>query len=125
MTEQRPSEYVDGWGELIRAHRYMIGVSQRTMADRIGISERSLSDIEIGRRACPPGFLDSVEEVVAEFDGDVELAIEAAETVLGKNTPDGRVDFHVKPTPEGEWKRVVIGRAAVESGKIMPVLVPD
>lgn len=125
MTEQRPPEYVEGWGELIRAHRYMIGVSQRTMADKIGISERSLSDIEIGRRACPPGFLDSVEEVVAEFDEDVELAVEAAESVLGSNTPNGMARFHVKPKPEGEWKRVVIGRAAVESGKIMPVLVTD
>lgn len=123
MTEQRPPEYTDGWGELIRAHRYTIGVSQRTMAQKMGITERSLSDIEVGRRACPPGFLDSVEDVLTEFDKDVDLAVEAAETVLGKNHLDGRVDFHVRQEPEGEWKRVVVGRAAVESGKIMPVLV--
>jgi predicted transcriptional regulator len=57
VSRPEPPEYVEGWGELIRAHRMLMGVSQRTLARRLQMTERSLSDIEVGRRNCPPGFL--------------------------------------------------------------------
>lgn len=122
MSEPRPAAYSDHWGELIRAHRNFLGISQRTMSERLKIGEKSLSDIEIGRRPCPPGFLDSVESVADEFDDDVEATVKVAE-LWSKERGDARMDIEVSSDPEDEWKRAVVGRAAVESGRIMPILV--
>lgn len=120
MTNKRPSDYAQGWGELIRAHRNFIGISQRALAYRMKLSERSLSDIEVGRRSCPPGFLDAVETVADEFDNDVEKVIEVAQ-----GCTDEMFTIKVDPDPKNEWQRAVVGRAAVESGKIMPVMEHD
>lgn len=117
MSEPRPSVYSDHWGELIRAHRLFLGISQRTMAEKLKIAEKSLSDIEVGRRQCPPGFLDSVEKIADQFDRDVELTVAVADG------QDSRMEIEVSNDPEQEWKRAVVGRAAVESGRIMPILV--
>ena len=82
MSEKQPPAYTDGWGELIRSHRVYIGVSQRTMAGKLKMTERSLSDIEVGRRACPPGFLNAVQEISQEFYGDVQKIRDAADAAL-------------------------------------------
>ena len=126
----RPAAYAEGYGELVRAYRLYIGVSQRTMAARIGIAEKSLSDIELGRRQCPPGFIDTVEKVVEEFTREVkEIIDEVSETV--RNSADALDNSYtpvptsakVTDNPRDEWRRAVVGRAAVESGLIMPILV--
>ena len=115
-----PADYEDGWGELIRAYRMYMGISQRTMAERLAMSERSLSDIEIGRRRCPPGFVNSVREVVKEFDSDVEKTVRSAS--LGEHSSAKKLTtVEVTEDVEGEWKRSVIGRAAVQSGLLIPV----
>ncbi len=124
MSRLEPPEYVKGWGELIRAHRMLMGVSQRTLARRLQMSERSLSDIEVGRRNCPPGFLDAVERVVKEFDTDVDRAIRAgADSVAEQSHELSRIRIEVGDTPDAEWNRAVVGRAAVEGRVLMPQLV--
>lgn len=115
-TDLRPAEYSDGYGELVRAYRLYLGVSQRTLADKIGIGERSLSDIEVGRRRCPKGFINSVEKVVDEFDT-------AVETVLSSIPEDTETVLTVSDDPRQEWMRSIVGRAAVTGGPaIRPVL---
>lgn len=116
MTEKRPSTYVDNWGELIRASRSYMGLSQKSLAKRIGIAEKSLSDIEVGRRDCPPGFLDTIEAIVDEFDHAVE---ELSKLVDGR---DEVLEMTVSDDPAKEWERAVIGRAAVETRLILPIL---
>jgi transcriptional regulator with XRE-family HTH domain len=124
ISTPRPVDYVDGWGELIRAHRLCIGVSKRTLAQRLKMSERSLSDIEVGRRSCPPGFLDAVATVVREFDTDVDKAIRvAADGLAGQPEEASMISIEVDGNPDHEWNRAVIGRAAVKSGFTMPVLI--
>lgn len=119
MTDTvKPTDYSDGYGELVRAYRQYLGFSQRTMAEQIGMTERSLSDIEIGRRRCPRGFINSVEKVVDKFDKDVDRIIEAAPT-------DTETVLEVSDDPRQEWTRSVVGRAAVTTGTIRPVLVPQ
>lgn len=115
-----------GWiadlGELVRAHRLYTGLSQRTFAERLGIKETSLSDIEIGRRDTPEGFMVSVETVVAQFDEEVDKCIKAAEQGVGD---DDSKTLHIRVTadPDDEWARAVIGRAAVTSTDlILPIL---
>lgn len=121
MTQKNPPVYTDGLGELIRAHRRYISVSERTMAKKLGIVEKSLSDIEIGRRSCPPGFLDSVRVVIEEFEGDVnDLTARSAEMGAALDP-----HIHVTADSEGEWHRAVIGRAAVQSGRLTPVLIAN
>ena len=115
-TASRPADYSEGFGELVRAYRLYLGVSQRTLAEKIGIGERSLSDIEVGRRRCPKGFIDSVEKVVDEFDKAVEAAVESAGSTV-------EVVIQVSDDPRQEWIRSVVGRAAVTSGVIRPLLV--
>jgi transcriptional regulator with XRE-family HTH domain len=121
-TTQRPPDYAEGYGELVRAHRLYIGASQRTMAERIGMAERSLSDIEVGRRACPPGFIDTLDRVVGEFDDAVDTVMRSARQ---RTDNDGhqQMAVEVSDKPNKEWDRLVMGRAAVHSkGRIVPVL---
>ncbi|MBV9921910.1 MAG: helix-turn-helix transcriptional regulator [Pseudonocardia sp.] len=122
MTAPTPADYTEGLGELVRAHRFYTGLSQRTLADRMGIAEKSLSDIETGRRPCPPGFLDSVAMVIAAFDHDVEQIIDATEALVGQDGVGSQVSMPVSDRPDQEWHRVVIGRAAVVSEHVSVVL---
>ena len=119
-STRQPPEYVDGWGELIRAHRKYLSVSQSCMATRLNMSERSFSDIECGRRPCPPGLLDSVEALVAEFDSAVASAVQAARAAATKSPPNGRIPVEVRES-DGGWSHAVLCRAAVKGGLLMPV----
>lgn len=110
-------------GELVRAHRKYTGLSQRAFAEKCGLKEKSLSDIEVGRRDMPDGFLDTVEKVLEEFDADVEKTIDAAAHRLKESDAvDKVVHFDVSEDPDQDWVRAVIGRAAVTSGLIVPRL---
>ena len=122
MNAPNPPDYTDGLGELIRAHRLYLGLSQRTLADHLGMKEKSLSDIEVGRRGCPRGFIDTMERVADEFDAEVKATIEKAKTMLASASAHGSERVEVDGEPSREWNRAVIGRAAVESGLIMPIL---
>ena len=124
MSEKQPPAYTDGWGELIRSHRVYIGVSQRTMAGKLKMTERSLSDIEVGRRACPPGFLNAVQEISQEFYGDVQKIRDAADAALEASDCESEFWFElpVSDDPKHGWSRAAVSRAAVEGGNIMPVL---
>ena len=126
MSQKQPPEYAEGWGELIRAHRAYIGISQRTMADKLKMGERSLSDIEVGRRACPPGFLNAVQEISQEFYGDVKKLMDAADAALtDTDDPHAWFELPVSDDAQQEWQRSAISRAAVENGNIMPKLIHD
>lgn len=125
MPDKRPPEYTDGLGELIRAHRNYIGLSSHSLAFKLGMKPKSFSDIEIGRAACPPGFIDSILAVIEEFDRDVEKAVDVAKSAQA--TEDNPFEMPVREDPRADWQRAVIGRAAVDSGVILPILVgnPD
>lgn len=123
MPDKRPPAYTDGLGELIRAHRNYIGISGHSMAYRLRMKPKSLSDIELGYAACPPGFLDTVLGIVEEFDRDVEKAIDAAKS--SQSTEENPFEMPVRDDPRADWQRAVIGRAAVDSGLILPILVGD
>lgn len=114
----RPAAYSEGYGELVRAYRYYMGVSQRTLAEKIGIGERSLADIETGRRACPPGFLDSVQKVIDRFNDTVrDLTVEADDWAATHND-----ELVIEVNSRDDWNRAVVGRSAYENGLIRPVL---
>ena len=121
MTEtttatRRPETYTHGLGELIRAHRLYIGLSQRDMADRMGKDRRDYQRIENGRDACPPGLLGMIEELSDAFAYQVERVLDAAEAQGGlvlEVTEDG--------SPGKEWERLVAGRAAVETSADAPI----
>lgn len=127
MSENKqPPDYADGWGELIRSHRAYIGISQRTMAKKLNMNERSLSDIEVGRRSCPPGFLNAVQEITQGFYADVRRVMAVADTALAD--AEDNFEFYEIPVfadPKLEWERAVISRAAVENGNIMPKLTGE
>ncbi|EIC63580.1 helix-turn-helix domain-containing protein [Mycobacteroides abscessus] len=121
MPEKRPPEYTEGLGELIRAHRNYIGLSSHSMAFKLGMKPKSFSDIEIGRSACPPGLIDSILGVIEEFDRDVEKVIDVAKD--SQASEDDPFEMPVRDDPRADWQRAVIGRAAVDSGVILPILV--
>lgn len=123
MPDKRPPEYTEGLGELIRAHRNYIGISGHSMAYRLRMKPKSLSDIELGYAACPPGFLDTILAIVEEFDREVEKAVDVAKSA--KATEDDLFEMPVREDPRADWQRAVIGRAAVDSGLILPILVGD
>jgi len=113
--------WVAGKGELLRAYRKYVGLSLRGFAVQCGIKEKSLLDMEVGRRDIPEGVFDTVESVMERFDAEVEQTIAQAEQMLEDN-PEGVVEFRVTDEPDEDWVRAVIGRAAVTSGLIVPIL---
>lgn len=117
-----PPEYVEGWGELIRAYRKYFSISQRAMSERLSMSERSFSDIETGRRPCPPGLLDSIQALIAEFDSAVANAVQAAREAAAAQTPAaGKIPVDVGDEADGAWGHAVLCRAAVKGGLLLPV----
>lgn len=114
-----PETYTDGLGEVIRAYRYYLGLSQLAMAAKIDMSERTYRRIESGERDCPPGLLGTLVKVVEEFD---EAVGEVVNYFL--DFPDGDPGpAAVTASLTGEWRRAVMGRAALTCPTITPVLV--
>lgn len=106
-----PEEYTSGLGEVIRAHRLYIGLSRPAMAKKLDMAFRTYERIEDGNRECPPGLIDTMREVVLQFDNAVEEILKS-----GIWTP------RVYPGEDYEWDRAVMGRAALVR-PIRPVLV--
>lgn len=113
MSEKNPSDYTSGLGELIRASRLYIGLSKDGMAHRLSMSDRSYERIESGERDCPPGLLDSIDTLMDKFD--IEVA-----AIINEATAAGDAVISVSTEPREEWFRCVVGRAAVESKRVMP-----
>lgn len=105
-TPQRPADYAEGLGELIRAHRVYVGLSQRAMAARLGKDRRDYQRIENGRDACPPGLLGQVEAMSDQFDT-------AVDTLINHAAAEGGTEVLVDTDPRWEWERNVAGRAAL------------
>lgn len=122
MKTPRPADYAQGYGELVRAYRYYVGLTPKAMAKKLSMSEPSLTDIETGRRACPAGLIDNLDKVATEFDDAVQGAIRNVENLIGEDNPCKFAGVDVDP--RDEWQRAVIGRAAVESAMILPGLQP-
>ena len=122
-TETRvrnPADYTHGLGELIRAHRLFIGLSQRDMAARLGKDRRDYQRIEQGRDACPPGLLGQIEELSDAFAYQVERVLDEADR---RDPADGPLPLlvEVDGSPGKEWERLVAGRAAVEATENHPI----
>lgn len=105
-TPLRPTDYTEGLGELIRAHRVYVGLSQRAMAARLNKDRRDYQRIENGRDACPPGLLGQVEAMSDLFDTTVDALINRA-------AAEGGAEVEVDTDPRWEWERNVAGRAAL------------
>lgn len=116
MTDKKPAVHTYGLGELIRAHRLFIGLSQRDMAARVGKDRRDYQRIENGRDKCPPGLLTQVEALSDAFAYQVDRVLELAER-------NGGLDLAVSDSdmPGQVWDRLVAGRAAVEADEGAPI----
>lgn len=110
MSEQKPATYAIGLGELIRAHRLYMGLSQRDMATRLSKDRRDYQRIENGRDACPPGMLTAVEALTDQFDSQVEAVLD----ILKR---DGDVTVAIE-TEGWDWERNVAGRAALHASAV-------
>lgn len=113
MSDKNPDTYTPGLGEVIRASRLYLGLSKDGMAHQLKMSDRSYERIESGERDCPPGLLDSIDALMDTFD-DAVFELIADATATGDKIVD------VSTAPREEWHRCVVGRAAVESKRVMP-----
>lgn len=107
--------YAHGLSEVLRASRLYVALSKGGFAGKLGMAERSYQRMENGQRPVPPGLMDTVEQVLTEFDDAVELLIERA-------TRSGDLVIEVTDDDPAEWHRAVVGRACIESRRIMPIL---
>ncbi|CAM3162420.1 endonuclease/exonuclease/phosphatase family protein [Mycobacterium intermedium] len=114
--KSKPSEYTYGLGELIRAHRLYMGLSKDGMAKQLGMRDDSYDPIENGRAACPPGLLETIDSIMRRFDQEVQALVARANDKC-------EIKVEVSRQPSEEWRRCVVGRAAIESGRILPVLI--
>jgi DNA-binding XRE family transcriptional regulator len=48
------AEQAVAFGELLKRYRLAVGLSQERLAERAGLSERAVSDLERGLRRAPP-----------------------------------------------------------------------
>jgi transcriptional regulator with XRE-family HTH domain len=121
-----PTEPTDGYGELIRAQRLYMGLSQRELARTVPMDRRTYQRIENGTVPCPVGFLDTMIKLVDTFDTEVWQTVQTAEKMAGSKSA-GSVHFNVRTDEDSAhvWTRAVIGRAAVESGLIVPEARPE
>jgi transcriptional regulator with XRE-family HTH domain len=115
VTQEGDRGYITGLGEMLRAARLYVALSRGGFAAKLGMAERSYVRMERGERPIPPGLMDSLDAVLDEFDLAVELLVERA-------TRSGDLSMTVSTEPEGEWHRAVVGRACIESRRIMPIL---
>lgn len=126
---KNPPDYTHDLGEFIRAHRLYLGLSQRGMAKNLGdMDRRSYQRIENGQDPCPPGLLDTISELVAKFESEVDAVIEAATAELDREYGDNmdvRLKVRAPSDPRREWERAVVGRAAVDSTCVVPVLYDE
>ncbi|QGH75295.1 HTH DNA binding protein [Mycobacterium phage Quesadilla] len=120
--ERRPETHSWGLGEIIRAHRLFIGLSQREMAERVGKDRRDYQRIENGQDKCPPGLLSQVEELSDAFAYQVERVLDEAER-RAERPGAGPLELAVTigGSPGNEWDRLVAGRAAVETTETAPI----
>lgn len=124
----------DGYGEWIRAQRIYMGLSQRELATTIPIDRRTLQRIENGTERCPAGFLDTMSNLVDTFDREVDDTIDVAEQmgaigpgsakIMGSDPSAIHMNVSTDDDPAHVWTRAVIGRAAVDSGLIVPEARP-
>ncbi|MBV9869123.1 MAG: helix-turn-helix transcriptional regulator [Frankiaceae bacterium] len=122
MTTKNPETYTEGLGEIIRAHRLFIGLSQRDMAARVGKDRRDYQRIESGKDACPPGLLGQVETLSDAFAYQVETVLDLAEKHAQEHDGEAlELAVITDGTPGQEWERLVAGRAAVETSESAPV----
>lgn len=120
-----PATPIFGYGEMIRAQRLYMGLSQRELARTIPMDRRTYQRIEGGAEPCPTGFLDTMAELVSTFDREVEDTIDAAEKITLSAKPPVHFKVVADDDPAHIWTRAVIGRAAVESGLILPTTNTD
>lgn len=111
-----PNGYEYGKGELLRAQRLYLSMSKDGMAMLLRMKERSLSRIERGEDAMPPGVPADVDVLLDRFDIEVEEMIADAER------RNETVKIRVQPGLENEWQRAIVGRAAVQCPLITPIL---
>lgn len=108
-TTENPPERTMGLGEVIRANRAYIGISQRGMAKHLNdMDRRSYQRIENGEDPCPPGLLDTVAATTARFDAEVDAVLAAIE-----KSDDKVVRVGAPTDPRQEWLRCVVGRAYI------------
>ena len=107
----QPETYAPGYGELIRAHRVYVGLSQHGMAARLNRSRRDYQRIETERDLCPPGFMTKVEAITDQFDATVDLIIAKAQQENGVKV----LVTMESANAGGQWEfeRNAAGRAAV------------
>jgi transcriptional regulator with XRE-family HTH domain len=105
-------------GELARQHRLYTSLTVRDFSQKLGISESSLIDIEKGRRDLPEDVMDRIEQITEEFDEAVDAAVAAAEKMITSDEESVQIPV----STDEPWQRAVLGRAAVLSGTIVPIL---
>ncbi|UYL88150.1 helix-turn-helix DNA binding domain protein [Gordonia phage Evaa] len=118
MNTQNPETYTSGLGELVRAYRQYLGITQLGMALKLGMAKRSYQRIETGQDDCPPGLIDSIETIVTAFETEVEQIIESTGSGMD-------IEVAVSADPRQEWHRAVVGRAATNNPHITPILVGE
>lgn len=128
MTTNNPPERTEGLGEMIRAMRLYIGLSQREISRTLKMDRRTYQRIENGQELCPVGFIDTMRTLTDEFDEQVDATINQAGLMVENRLAgapghdDDVVHFNVTDRDDDAWTRAVIGRAAFESDLIMPML---
>ncbi|ACU42123.1 helix-turn-helix DNA binding domain protein [Mycobacterium phage Aelin] len=115
-VEVYPPTYTEGLGELVRAHRMYLGLSQRDLAARLGMDRRDYQHIETGRDKCPPGLISKLDALSDEF-------AEQVDKVIAEAIASGGITIAVSNSgePQDEWDRLVAGRAAIETDAEAPI----
>ena len=62
-------------GEKIKEARLKSGISQKQLAKKLGVAEKFINEVELGRRVAPENFIEKASKVLKTDFNDMSMVV--------------------------------------------------
>lgn len=108
----KPDPLYKEFGQLVRAHRRRFNFTQDELAERVGLSRTSITNIEMGRQKV---LLHQIYALARHLEIQPESLLPQAETPDSIHTIDSKLLRHFKGA-EKDWARRIVGSTSSKGG---------
>lgn len=63
-------------GEKIKSARIELGISQKSLGKKLGVSEKFINEVELGRKIASEGIIDKVSKILGKDINDITMSFE-------------------------------------------------
>ncbi|WP_333886642.1 helix-turn-helix domain-containing protein [Clostridium sp.] len=63
-------------GEKIKSARMELGISQKSLGKKLGVSEKFINEVELGRKIVSEGIIDKVSKILGKNINDITMSFE-------------------------------------------------